>query len=431
MKRAIRKIIAREYSIVDEELDRITDIHYQKIIDSQYNFSNLNRNIITQGTKKRLILSYPKDSTEILLSKYLKNEIDKKFKLDYPNRNSIINSLFNILPVIKDLNDFCVIRFDFKSFFDSVRTRYVYEEYFLSSNLRRRDKELFREYMNEVKYCYAGLNLSNTMTEIACRNFDKVLRARLEEHGVVFFRRYVDDALIVLNSYLSNEEFERVLKEVIKEVFKSCKVKSNPDKFYYMARRELCDTQSFDFLGYLFTLNMLENGRIEFKFGITESKIKKYKSRIRGIMLDYKSNMNLELFRQRIKLFSNRVVFTKPIGTDDYQWITKGLTSNYNELRYHINSLDDFTSEFLKNSYYSIMSELSISTPYFLNRNDTSSGYNLMSTLERNRSIILNPKVGLNISQLVDMVRKIDRNYNPNGKTYYQIAQDYLSITKI
>lgn len=93
----------------------------------------------------------------------------------------------------KNMNDFVIVRADFKSFFDSVKSEYVYEKYILPSIIKREDKQLLEKYVENFKYCYAGLCLSNGMTEIVCKDFDIVLKARLSEYGVFFYERYVDD----------------------------------------------------------------------------------------------------------------------------------------------------------------------------------------------------------------------------------------------
>ncbi len=105
----------------------------------------------------------------------LSKEMDRIFKIEYASRSNIISLLFNTIPVIKNLNDFVIIRADFKSFFDSVLKQHVYEKYIETSLMGRRDKEILLDYIREFKYCFAGLCLLNGMIEIVCRDFDKFL----------------------------------------------------------------------------------------------------------------------------------------------------------------------------------------------------------------------------------------------------------------
>ena len=89
----------------------------------------------------------------------------------------------------------------------------------------RGDKDILEKYIDEFKYCYAGLCLSNGMTEIVCRDFDKRLKAKLTVYGVFFYERYVDDMLIMLNNYISQDEIIDIINKTINETFDICPVK--------------------------------------------------------------------------------------------------------------------------------------------------------------------------------------------------------------
>ena len=301
-------------------------------------------------------------SVENVICHYLKKEIDKIFQIKYASRGKIINLLFNTLPVIKNLNDFVIIRVDFKSFFDSIFTRHVYENYIQFSLMARTDKEILERYVEQFKYCYAGLCLSNGMAEIVCRDFDMHLRARLEKYGLFYYERYVDDMLIMLNSYISKDNFLKIINEVILTVFGNCPVKLNmePAKFAYISKRNLVSFQKFDFLGYEFGIKYT-NGNYKFKFGITDKKRKKYTNIIERAFIEYKKNNNIELFRQRLKLYSAGVVIARSLGNNSFEWLTKGVIANYNELRFHIDDLDNQTKNFLDNTYINLLAKHGIS----------------------------------------------------------------------
>ena len=84
---------------------------------------------------------------------------------------------------------------------------YVYDQYIQDSLLKRDDKALLELYTKDFKFCYAGLCLSNGMTEIVCRDFDERIKAKLSQYGVFFYERYVDDILLIMNKYISKEIF--------------------------------------------------------------------------------------------------------------------------------------------------------------------------------------------------------------------------------
>lgn len=203
----IQGVIRRtDYTLTDADIDNWAQQCILAVENETFAFSTKVKEIFTQSGKRRVIYRYPKISVENFICHYLKNRLDKVFKIKYASRSKIINLLFNTIPVLKNMNDFVIIRADFKSFFDSVLSRFVYEKYVLPSLLPRGDKDILEKYIDEFKYCYAGLCLSNGMTEIVCRDFDKKLKARLTTYGVFFYERYVDDMLIMLNSYVAQDE---------------------------------------------------------------------------------------------------------------------------------------------------------------------------------------------------------------------------------
>lgn len=269
----IRKI---DYTLTEDEIDDWCEECRYAIQTETYDFSSFSREVYSQSGKKRVIYSFPKLSVENMLSHYLKQQLDRAFHIKYASRRKIINLLFNTLVATKNMNDFVIVRADFKSFFDSVKSEYVYEKYILPSIIKREDKQLLEKYVENFKYCYAGLCLSNGMTEIVCKDFDIVLKARLSEYGVFFYERYVDDMLIMFNNYISENRIKNIIRETIIEVFGSCPVRlsSSPGKFSYISRRNLVSSQNFNFLGYEFFILKTVNGRrdeiIDFEYGIAE-----------------------------------------------------------------------------------------------------------------------------------------------------------------
>lgn len=194
----IQGVIRRiDYTLSDSDIDNLSHQCIVTVENGTFDFSAKVKEVFTQSGKRRVIYHYPKLSVENFICHYLKKRLDNVFKIKYASRSKIINLLFNTIPVLKNMNDFVIIRADFKSFFDSVRSRFVYEKYVLPSLLSRGDKDILEKYIDEFKYCYAGLCLSNGMTEIVCRDFDKRLKAKLTVYGVflrALCRRYADYA---------------------------------------------------------------------------------------------------------------------------------------------------------------------------------------------------------------------------------------------
>ena len=432
----ISNIIRRiDYTLTDAEIDYWSNRCTNAIQNEAYDFSVNNRKIFSQKGKKRVIYSFDHLSVENILSHYLKSQLDKAFRIKYASRSKIINLLFNTLVATKNMNDFVIVRADFKSFFNSVHSRYVYEKYILQSILKREEKQILEQYVNTFKYCYAGLCLSNGMTEIISKNFDIVLKAKLSEYGVFFYERYVDDMLIMFNNYISEVNVKAIINEAIREVFGTCPVhlSNGPGKFSYISRRNLGARQAFNFLGYEFSVLKSASDSIGFEYGITEKKREKYSNIIEGAFLNYKVTGDEELFRQQLKLFSSRVVIARQLMGHSFDWLTKGVVANYNELRHYCNHLDIDTQSFLKNLYYILLKKHGIKRPYFISKqSDTEdSMYCLLSNMNRNRTLLFEENIGIPKNVILKWIYKINPMYSSYGKDYYRIVIEYLEMVKI
>ncbi len=435
-KKQIWSIIRQlNYSLLEEEVTKITEKVYVEIGKGKFDFSNYEKNVITQQRKKRIVYNFPNLSTESVICQYLKRQLDKVFHINYASRNKIINVLFNILPVIKDMNDFIIIRADFKSFFDRVLTKHVYNQYICASLMSRSDKEILERYVEKFKYCYAGLCLSNGLTEIICRDFDERIKAKFANNGLFFYERYVDDILIIMNKYISQSHFLETINAVIKEVFGECPIELNmsPGKFSYISRRNLNTIHDFNFLGYEYQIQQnVGNQKINFLYGIAEKKRKRYKGIIERAFIQYKQDKNIELFRQRLKIYSTRVVIAKTIGSSSFDWLTKGIVANYNELRFHMDSLIPHTERFLKDIYFELLKSHGCSMPYFLKQSfSEESIYNLYSNMSRNRTLMFEENIGVSRKTLLKWIRRLNSHYIGNGKNYYRIVVDYLEMIKV
>lgn len=435
-KKQIWSIVRQmNYSLSEEEVTAKTEMIYAEIGKENYDFSNYEKNVITQQRKKRIVYNFQRLSTESVVCQYLKRQIDKVFHINYASRSKIINVLFNILPVIKDMNDFIIIRADFKSFFDHVLTRYVYNQYICASLMSRTDKEMLERYIVQFKYCYAGLCLSNGLTEIICRDFDERIKAKLSDNGLFFYERYVDDILILMNKYISQSQFLETINAVIKDVFGECPVELNmsPGKFSYISRRNLSTIQDFNFLGYEYQIRQDHiNKKISISYGIAEKKRKKYTGIIERAFVKYKQDGNIELFRQRLKIYSARVVIAKTIGSSSFDWLTKGVVANYNELRFHMDSLIPHTERFLKGLYFELLRIHGCSMPYFLKQSASEESiYNLYSNMSRNRTLMFEENIGVSRKTLLQWIQRLDSCYTGNGKNYYRIVVDYLEKIKV
>ena len=432
----IRTVIRKNnFFLSENQIEELALECENAVQNESYQFDKYTKSVLSKNGKKRLIYSFPKDSVENILCHYLKKKLDKAFHLKYASRNKIINLLFNTLVATKNMNDFVIVRADFKSFYDSVYSKYVFERYILPSLLKRGDKQVLEKYISEIKYCYAGLCLSNCMTEIVCKDFDVVLKARLSEYGVFFYERYVDDIIIMFNNFILEEKIKNIIKETINDIFGRCPVRLSNDsgKFTYISKRHISNKQSFNYLGYEFFILKDSNDKIKFNYGITKQKREKYSNIVERAFINYKKEKNEELLRQQLKVFSSRVVISRQILGSSLDWLTKGVVANYNELKNYTNQLDDETMEYLKYLFYQLLEKHKIKRPYFISKKQSSdnSMYNLYSNMKSNKTLLFDENIGIQKEVLLKWIHRIDGSYTNINSDYYRIAMDYLELIKI
>lgn len=411
---------------------------------SCYDFTKYQTFKLKQVNKIREVKMYPLFSPEELICIYLKRSLDRKFHVTYPNRNSFMRSLFNTTYALKNMSDYTIVKFDFRDFFNSISSAYVYKKYMQNKNLERYQANLLEEFVSTTKYAYAGLNTSNIICEIAALQFDSLVSQKLSTYGIILYKRYIDDGIIIFNSYINQSECLNILQQSIEEVFydsqvvaPKCKTALNTAKTKYIARRNLSvggAHQEFDFLGYQFELWLESNNKTEttkFMYGITQQKIDKYSKRISNIVEEYarSSDRNMELLRHQIKAFTHRTVYQ----VNRYKtviWKSKGFLSNYCELRFRMDALTPSTEHFLKTAVIKAFSQNSIALPYFLRSNQQESIYSLFNNFKNNSTLLFVELIGIDKKTLCKMCRQIGINID-SSKTYDGLVRDYLIAVKV
>lgn len=402
-----------------------------------YDFFIKKERIITQKNKKRRVYFYEKDTFEDIMCSHFSFVLSKKFKIKYNDRNKIIKELINCLQLIKNINDFTIIRFDFKDYFNSISSSYIFEKYLKNADISRELLNIMKEFFEANKNCSAGFPTSNLMAELISKDFDVELKANLSKYGVIYFERYVDDGFIILNSFLDVNQFSNIINNTINKVFydssypvKEQKVKLNNRKTKIINKRTFNNNafESITFLGYKIILKNINNFII-FNFGISDEKIKKYQNRFNLIIEDFKKNKNIEILRQRILLFTRRVVYTVPNINKNLTWLSKGVVSNYNELRHFDSILLHDTKQFLEKCVENGFAKHNVPIPYFM-KGSSRHSYELYNNLIKNKSIIFDKKIGMSKNDLIKYCEKIGILVNSN-ETYEKILYQYLEKIKI
>lgn len=440
-------ILPRHEKKTEEALGVIVNDAIDAYKDQKFDFKSFVRLNLSQNGKHRQVIMYKPFSPEELLCIFLKRMLDRKFHISYPNRNEYISTLFDTTAALKDMSDYTIFKFDFSDFFNSVSSEYVYYKYIHRTALERYQDQLLLDFVHATQYTYAGLNTSNILCEIIAQDFDQCLIQRFSKHGIILYKRYIDDGIIILNRYVARNDCLALVNDVIKEVFfsplsfkvSSCRTALNLSKVKHIAGRHLVvggAAATFDFLGYEFELTKIKvgNGKQEktsFRYGITQAKIDKYTQKVENIVKEYATSphKDIELLRHRIKAFTHRSVYR----INRYKsviWKNKGFIANYCELRFRMNSLTNATEDFLKNVVLKAFLNQGVPIPYFLKGNRNESIYNLYNNMQNYRTQLFVELIGINIETLEKMCKQIGIDVG-SEKGYDGLVGDYLIKVKV
>ena len=139
------------------EQDQIVLTVEEAVRNSAFNFNNATSAVLSQDGKKRLVKRYTDlYSPEHILCQCIKQILDRTFKVRYPNRNKISHDLFATLTATIQMADFTIIKFDFKDYFNSISSIYVFEKYLRSNLTDRHEIDLIKAFVYSTKRSYAG-----------------------------------------------------------------------------------------------------------------------------------------------------------------------------------------------------------------------------------------------------------------------------------
>lgn len=442
IQRAVKHINANtpiNTKINDAQIESLANRTIADLESGNYDFSTYDSIVLKQGTKKRHVKLYKPFSTENILCQYIKQILDRRFKIKYPNRNKAVHTLFDFLKAVKQMSEFSIIKFDFKDYFNSVSSVYVFEKCIKEQMTDRAEAELISTFTNQTQYSYAGLSTSNLFSEIIAIKFDDLIRQAFSQHGVLFFERYIDDTIIILNQHLERATCDKILNDALREVYYDtsissaipCKTKFNQSKFKMVTRRSLTtEPSSVNFLGYEFFFKADSKGKTTIQYGITTEKQDKYNGRMDEIVEDYKQNNDVELLRHRILAFASRTVYVSKKYSNNV-WKVKGFINNYGELRFLIDTrlLHPDTKAFLKDMITNAFSRNAVSLPYFLIGASNQRGYNLLNNMAANRTLLFVEHVGYDKAGIEKLCEQI--GIAVSGKGYGNLVREYLIKTKV
>lgn len=489
IKKAIWQINSKSnYSYTDKQRSNLLEQVLLKIEEGDFSFDEAVYMKISKNKEKvRSIKKFKEFSIEDVLSEVVKDIIDENLKIKYPNRNLLMKSIFSYLPILTSLTDFTIYRFDFKDYFNSLSAMYIFEKYI---GRRIQDREAFylvQKYCKETKRCYAGLRSSNVMAEVIAQEFDREVKQKMQYCGLVFYGRYVDDGIFILNKYVDKKVIENNLSFCLQKIFKAETLVGKKNRTELNNEKKKCVylrsfkyesamysnktpqiiKHEFDFLGYLFVLSYNDQNKLGLKLqiacGVTATKREKYKNKIIRIIQCYKNEnalpkeIGVEILRQRLAIFTRRIVYQKKFHRSVI-WNVHGFIHTYGQLRDLIISnlaekeeekrkraiiIEESTRKWMESVVVDSFQECEVPLPYFMSKsrhffNGYSNSeveiegykYNLLYNMNHNRSVVLVDEIGYSLDAFRQLVMKIGLESKSNDGedfSYGFLIRKYLS----
>lgn len=272
------------------------DVISKEIGHKSFKISDLKKTLI--GGK--VVFSTSTASEHYALKKISK-DINRVYKLDVSNRDDISEQLLRIL---ESSSQYGFIRLDVKSFYESIYYCGLLEKLNREKLISVKSLRILSDLISEINDGLPrGLSISPVLSEIFMRDIDYAVKSI---EGVYYYARYVDDIVII-----TTKKVDDIFKSV-EDVFLRKGLDFN-SKFYKRDVASINNSKEmfwFDYLGYKFKIKPSEkDGRRKILVGLSNDKIRKYKTRIVHSILDRAlckkdDKYSREIFSKRIQYLS-------------------------------------------------------------------------------------------------------------------------------
>lgn len=224
------------------------------------------------------------------LCKIINDEVKKSFKLSQPNRNEILKNLSLLLsePVEK-----MIVRCDIKHFFESIPRTMLMSQLERAALLNSRSmtilKRMFKSLSNNYSFAEGiprGISFSPALADLYMRKTDYEI-ANLP--GVYFYRRYVDDMIVIASPSIEITDASALFKKINEKIVDiGLELHQENDCGKFLAE-DICygsvSSLSFDYLGYRITLDKATS---TLTFRLKEERIEQYKLQMDKMIEYYK-----------------------------------------------------------------------------------------------------------------------------------------------
>lgn len=300
------------------------------------------------------------DNESMVISKIISKEIAHYYRVKPADRNTIIEQLIAILdnsmPKI-------VIRADVKQFYESIPIDPLIDKLANDGYLAKRTMKYLRSFLfacgitnnNEIGIP-RGLSFSAYLAEIYMGTIDKRIR---QIPGIYFYKRYVDDIIIVANSQMMDvSEYWLELNKCFEG--QSLELHNESEKKFISLFNEDSYNKQFEYLGYKFVYNngalkvLLSDHRYS-KYLITLNALFKIYSQCasyrRGKMTQKESDKRQDALQQLIKRI--RVLTGNGLLSGRKNYVATGVyyTNKYITDTSQFEQLDNYLFQLIENKH--------------------------------------------------------------------------------
>ena len=313
-----RKTLSREFVRRDFVRDHnlMIDTYKNAVLDQSTSLSKIgfgSLNLDSHTLRGKPVYRIRELAFDLILRRINRN-IRRITSVRQSDRTAIIKCITCLL---QEGLDFRIYKLDVTAFYESIATDTILSMLKRDTAFPKTSVTLLKSFFDRTKLLSVygmprGISISATLTEYAMRKFDK--HASMDM-SIYYYSRFVDDIFIITNG------------------------KENPKAFFRQLRRQLFDGLSFnyskskyvdvfgknkgpgatpievDFLGYKFTIyeiyNNEDNRRARrLNVDISESKVKKIKSRIVKAFMAYENDGDSSKLSDRIRMLTgNYTIF--------------------------------------------------------------------------------------------------------------------------
>lgn len=373
------------------------------------------------NVKNRVVINKSCISTEeqVVLD-YYKYLINSYSHITFPNRSYIMTELMSILPYLHFYKSYTIYKFDFEGFFYNIDPRESYKHLCKSVTLRQVEKSFLNNYTNTIKEYLPGIGLHNSLVEISGQNFDFEVKKMFRKMGFIYYARYVDDCILILDEKISEAQVESIILKLMKKCFGSnLTLNSSKTDFYNSEDSNYC----IDYLGYVFQKG--QSPRNQFKFGIAKKKLDKYNDKINSFILEYKQTNDVELLSFKLELLFKRIVFFGDKKSDKkYRWQVRGISDSYKELKRFMNKNDlnkitNDTQKLFNKSITVCFYKNKVNIPPKIKNQIVNDKF--IASFVNNKALLLHRKIGLSTEE---MKKRVNRLYSGNleNLSYNELA---------